>query len=563
MLILFLTTAHNSMSQRMYAELTGRGHRIAIQIVNSEQDMIDAAERHEPELILAPFLKIMIPKSVWSRHTTLVVHPGIKGDRGPFSLDWAIMDGNEEWGVTLLQADEEMDAGDIWATAHFRMKNVSKSRLYRHEVTQAAVKCVLEAIESIGKNDFRPEPLDYSKDDVKGKLHPKITQADRRIDWAQTTEAIAKKIRAADSHPGVLDEMFGQPVYLFGAHEEDLLKGVPGEILGYRDGAVCRATGDGAIWITHVKPKGCFKLPAALAFKDRLDLIPHLPLSPFAKYEGRTYREIFYEEKNRVGYLHFDFYNGAMSTEQCIRLKEAYLEASKRDIKVIVLMGGIDFWSNGIHLNVIEHAESPADESWANINAMNDLVREIVLTGSRITISAMQGNAGAGGVILALAADRVYAREGIVLNPHYKKMGGLYGSEYWTYLLPGRVGPNKALELTEQCLPIGTASAESIGLVDGVFGEDQEAFCSRVEQIAQELAESPNYAQFLQAKREKRFKDEQSKPLEHYRSEELRKMRINFYGENPAYHEARRQFVYKLSCSVEAAGDVRSETAVT
>ena len=50
----------------------------------------------------------------------------------------------------------------------------------------------------------------------------------------------------------------------------------------------------------------------------------------------------------------------------------------------------------------------------------------------------MQGNAGAGGVFLALAADQVWARHGVVLNPHYKNMGNLYGSEYWTYLLPRR-----------------------------------------------------------------------------------------------------------------------------
>ena len=41
----------------------------------------------------------------------------------------------------------------------------------------------------------------------------------------------------------------------------------------------------------------------------------------------------------------------------------------------------------------------------------------------------------------ALAADRVYARDDVVLNPYYRHMGGLYGSEYWTYLLPRRVGP--------------------------------------------------------------------------------------------------------------------------
>ena len=58
--------------------------------------------------------------------------------------------------------------------------------------------------------------------------------------------------------------------------------------------------------------------------------------------------------------------------------------------------------------------------------------------------------------MLALAADRVYARDGVVLNPHYRSMGDLSGSEYWTYTLPRRIGQTKAMELTQSCQPIGT-----------------------------------------------------------------------------------------------------------
>ena len=64
---------------------------------------------------------------------------------------------------------------------------------------------------------------------------------------------------------------------------------------------------------------------------------------------------------------------------------------------------------------------------------MDDVVRDIITCDTHITVSAVQGNAGAGGVYLAMAADYVVAHEGVVLNPHYKGMG-LFGSEYWTYL---------------------------------------------------------------------------------------------------------------------------------
>ena len=103
-------------------------------------------------------------------------------------------------------------------------------------------------------------------------------------------------------------------------------------------------------------------------------------------------------------------------------------------------MGGPDFWCNGMHLHCIESAGSPADASWANINAHRRPCPRYFATETHLTIAAMHGNAAAGGVFLALAADRVLARSGVVLNPHYRNMGNLYGSEYWTYLLPRRVG---------------------------------------------------------------------------------------------------------------------------
>jgi putative two-component system hydrogenase maturation factor HypX/HoxX len=71
------------------------------------------------------------------------VHPGIVGDRGPSALDWALQEGATEWGVTVLQAEAEMDAGPVWATAEFPLRAAKKSSIYRNEVTQAATTAVL------------------------------------------------------------------------------------------------------------------------------------------------------------------------------------------------------------------------------------------------------------------------------------------------------------------------------------------------------------------------------------------------------------------------------------
>ena len=100
----------------------------------------------------------------------------------------------------------------------------------------------------------------------------------------------------------------------------------------------------------------------------------------------------------------------------------------------------------------------------------------------------MQGNAAAGGVFLALAADRVLARSGIVLNPHYRNMGNLYGSEYWTYLLPRRVGAEQAHALMARRLPLGAPEARSLGLIDDHAGPDAASFARSSKPRAAALA---------------------------------------------------------------------------
>ena len=213
----------------------------------------------------------------------------------------------------------------------------------------------------------------------------------------------------------------------------------------------------------------------------------------------------------------------------------------------IVLLGGDDYFSNGINLAVIEAAEDPAAESWRNLVAIDDLVREIVETDSHLVISALAGDTAAGGVPLALAGDYVVGREDIVLNPYYGHMGGLYGSEYWTYLLPRQVGAAVTTRLTRAPFdPVGTRQAVRIGLLDATFGANLEDFQFQTRCLAERAANDGLHRARLEYKRRRRAQDERVKPLRAYRADELSRCRECFWGPDRSYAEARRRFVYKL-----------------
>lgn len=545
MRILLLAHSFNSLTQRMFVELTARGHELSVELDINDAVTCEAVALFEPHLVIAPFLKRAIPEAVWRSRPCLIVHPGIRGDRGPSALDWAILEDRTSWGITVLQAEAEMDAGPVWACADFAMRCATKSSLYRNEVTEAATRAVLEALQRF-ESGAGPLP-EAGTDEVAriGGWRGLCRQSDRAIDWQRDGNAtVLRKIAGADGTPGVRDILLGREVYLHDAHPAPGLAGAPGSILATSGPAVAVATIDGAIWIGRLRDPASthpFKRPATVVLKGAIGSVPEIE-----RDTDYGYREITYEESNGVGYLHFRFYNGAMGTDACARLRAAYARALERPTKVIVLLGAPDFWSNGMDLNAIEAAESPADESWRNINAIDDLAEAIIRTDSHLTVAALQGNAGAGGVFLARAADEMWLRTGVILSPHYKDMGNLYGSELWTYLLPRHAGAENAQRIMAARLPMGSSEAVALGLADARFGAYPAEFLAAVRGRAEALAAAPDWAARLAAKRRERAADEGKKPLAAYRAEELERMRLNFYGFDPSYHVARYNFVRRV-----------------
>src|SRR5205823_10869261 len=231
MQILLISSAYNSMTQRVHVELADRGHQVSVELALGGEVMREAVRRFDPDLVIAPMLTTAIPADIWSSRPCFIVHPGPPGDRGPSSLDWAIMSGTGRWGVTVLQANAEMDVGDIWSSAEFAMPRGSKSSVYRTEVADAALDALLLAVARFEGGGYRPEPLDYRRPGVTGRLRPPCRQEHRRIDWlTETTSSVLAKLRAADSQPGVLDVIGGAPAFLLGGDEGPSVGGEPGAV---------------------------------------------------------------------------------------------------------------------------------------------------------------------------------------------------------------------------------------------------------------------------------------------------------------------------------------------
>ncbi len=535
MRILLIISSFNSLSQSVFCKLRELNHQVSVKFAISKKLMIQEVEAVQPDIVFSPFLKEYLPSEIFENYDSFILHPGIIGDRGHNSLDYAINNEVSKWGVVILKANKELDAGDIYAQTLFDMRVASKASLYRNEVNKATLKALELFLENYQDKNFIPTKQ------ILNDIHKPITMKKRVIDWQNdTTSLIIKKINMSDSYPGVKDNILGIECYLYGASYEQSFKGKPKEVLAKRDGAICLGTIDGAIWISHIKEVNSFKLPATYVLKDRIKGIKEHRLPLIVDKNIQTYHELSIIEDDSIVYLYFNFYNGAMSSSQAIRLKYA-IDYLKEEYKILVLMGGDDFFCNGIHLNILEDSKKQGEDGWSNINAINDVIKSVLDSSDIITIASFGKNAGAGGVFLGLACDYVVGCDGVVLNPHYKTIG-LSGSEYHTYTLPKRVGVQKAKSLLDNCLPINTSEAKAIGMIDEVF--DSNNYFDSLQAFAKSFLQDEIYDKLIDKKKDDFYDNEEL--MESRKQEELALMYDEFWKEDSSFHLLRHNFVNKI-----------------
>jgi len=626
MKILFLCTAHNSLSQRLYIALS-RLHQVTVEYALDESVMLEAVALSKPDLVLCPFLTTLVPKRIYENVMTLIIHPGPPGDAGPSSIDWLLLGddgtvessaellqridsgakytGRSHWGVTVLQANEKFDSGPVWAFQQFPIEdiddpNLTKSSLYRGGITQAAITAATAAVERVeitwtaqlhkqgpcsARLRVNPEFGRLSVSDNTpfqgGVTHarPLLKASFGGFDITRhSAEYISRRIRAADSQPGVLSKVFGPSLYLYGGIVDDTLAELSPtalndpsvKLLATRDGAVCIPAADGkGVWISHIRqPKTKTdkalwpKVPAVMGLMQ-LSILDEATArkielncpADFSLLPGQTLQEVWIDFKvdesngNTAAYLYFEHYNGAMSTDQCSRLIQAMDHILKKaatddTIRAIVLMGG-SYFSNGIALNVIEASPDPAYESWININRIDDVVHHLLLEfplRNITTIAAIRGNAAAGGVALATACDFVIAGSDVVLNPAYRGIG-LHGSEYHSLTYKARCGDLQAQNLLRAMLPLGPLQARQIGLVDLVFPGSGEVLDDHIKtHVALMFRDG-----IARKGRWKQGPDLSHSGLASARANELSEMAKDFWSSRSArYHPRRADFVRKV-----------------
>jgi methionyl-tRNA formyltransferase len=223
-------------------------------------DVFLAAMRHwHPELgivvayghLLRPEVLALPSRGMLNVHASLLPHL-----RGAAPINWAILQGDSETGISVMQMETGLDAGPVLRRTPTPIGATETAGELRDRLASLGAETLIETLALMRLGRLVPEP----QDPALASYAPKIDRRITRIDWSETAAAIARRIRAFDPAPGAWATLEGREVKLFGATVVEA-EGTPGELLE-STGTLQVAAGLGAVEIAEVQPAGRARMSA-------------------------------------------------------------------------------------------------------------------------------------------------------------------------------------------------------------------------------------------------------------------------------------------------------------
>jgi methionyl-tRNA formyltransferase len=231
-----------------------------------DPQFIEELRRLEPELIVVAAYGQILPQALLDtpRFGCLNVHTSILPKyRGAAPIQWAILDGERETGVTIMKMDAGLDTGAIVSEERTPIRDEDNSQTLHDRLAEIGGSLLVATIPKFVRREIqlRPQPAEgatYAR---------KITKEDGRLDWSQPARVLWNKVRGLTPWPGCFTVLQhkGEPMLLkiWRAELFASSHGEAGEVLAAdRNGIVVKA-GDGALRLLELQREGGKRLNAA------------------------------------------------------------------------------------------------------------------------------------------------------------------------------------------------------------------------------------------------------------------------------------------------------------
>ena len=228
-----------------------------------------------PDLIVFAFVNDIIPKNILDAATigSIQYHPSLLPKyRGRSAMNWAILNGEIQTGISIFWVDEGIDTGPILLQKEASIEeNDSVASLFFNKLYPLGIEAMIEAVELVEKGN----PPKINQDESKANYDPPFDEKYSQIDWTQNINKIHNQIRASDPQPGAYTYIKKRKIFLYQSEKLSNIfaNTTPGKIIQNEDGSVIIAANEGSLKINKVKIEGHKKGPASesLNVDDQLD----------------------------------------------------------------------------------------------------------------------------------------------------------------------------------------------------------------------------------------------------------------------------------------------------
>ncbi len=238
-----------------------------------EPESVAALRALAPEVQVVVAYGQILPRSVidLAPRGTINVHGSLLPRyRGAAPVQWAIVRGEAETGVTTMLIDEGLDTGPLLLAESTPIGPEETADALEARLARLGGDLLVRTLEGLEEGALVARPQDASR----ATLAPLIKKEDGLIDWTLPAEALARRVRGFHPWPGVYTSRQGRSLRVLSARAEAGAAALPGTLLAVdRDGLVV-AAGDGtALRLLEVQPESRKPMPAA-AFASGARLAP-------------------------------------------------------------------------------------------------------------------------------------------------------------------------------------------------------------------------------------------------------------------------------------------------
>ena len=259
------------------AKISAQKYNIPIIQPEKLSIIIDQLLSSKPDLIIVAGYREILPKEILEipKYGCLNVHPSLLPKyRGPSPIQYAILNGDEETGVTIIKMVEKVDIGGIIGSIKYEVgsRKITSKELEK-ELAELGAKLLMETIPKWVKGKIKPQPQDESR-----AIYTKVLKReDGKIDWKKSAEEIERQIRAFDPWPGSFTFFNSKNLKILKAgvlrQTEAGPFGLPGKTFLAPNGKIAVQAGKDYLIIEELQPEGKRKMTAEEFLRGHQDFI--------------------------------------------------------------------------------------------------------------------------------------------------------------------------------------------------------------------------------------------------------------------------------------------------